>query len=166
MNLIFWEPHCFFPEETLPHSFRYQVKNAIPLLFKVEFLNVTVKFKFHGELYENTANKFVKFTVKFSKNWPNLNASFSRHRRFTLTLQSWRYCCVCIGFRVARMLPWTVVTRHRRSRPAEARNPHITAHCGEVRAHEAFRPYVGDPQLPRFDMKSPLRRTAILWFTS
>ena len=38
------------------------------------------------------------------------------------------------------MLPWTVVTRHRRSWPAKARNPHITAHYGEVRAHEALDP--------------------------
>ena len=99
--------------------------------FSVNFTNSTVKFV-------KSTVKFTNIRVKFSKNRPNLYASFSRHRRFTLTLQSWRYCCVCIGFRVARMLPWTVVTRHRRSRPAEARNPHITAHCGEVRAHEAF----------------------------
>ena len=55
--------------------------------FSVTFTNDTVKFV-------KSTVKFTNIMVKFLKNRPNLNASFSRHRRFTLTLQSWRYCFV------------------------------------------------------------------------
>ena len=83
-----------------------------------------------------------------------LNASFSRHRRFTLTLPvlTFAVCVLDSGWHECCREPQSPDT-------GEAGQPKLEIHTSQRTAEKCaptrlFRPYVGDPQLPRFEISS------------